>query len=108
MPVALTAILPKDEENNGLPDMIGDLVGRPGEPVVAVVVLDVARVTHKVDTNEVTPTLKIRTIEPVRDTDDRHKVVDIAMRATETRTGNVTLPLDHEADEGNWFGGDAA
>jgi|tagenome__1003787_1003787.scaffolds.fasta_scaffold19802297_2 hypothetical protein len=83
---------------NGLASIIADLVDRPEELHVAIVVLDTAKLIRNVDSGDVVPTIRIRQIEPVKAGPDADEMRRLLRRAFEARTGKVELPLELERE----------
>lgn len=96
MGMKLAGLLPGNNEVNGLADIATSVTENTETMITAVVVLSVAKVTTDVDTGEVTPTLRIKRIEPVSDGEDKTRLGTIASRAYERRTGKTVLPLELE------------
>lgn len=93
----LSGKLPKGE-GNGLVGISRDLIDRPEEVHVAIVLLDCAKITTDVDNGDVTPTARIRRIEAVRDPEDKARLRVLLRREFERRTGKTVLPYDLEED----------
>ena len=93
--VKLSTKLPGDHETNGLDALAKDLVDSPDTIRLAVVWLDVSKVTVETDSGSHIPTVRVRRIEPLGDVGDvsdaLRKLVD---EAQEQRTGRTPLPLD--------------
>lgn len=106
MAVSLTSTLPKAEEANGLPSIENELIADPNGLFVAVVVLDVKKITTDVDSSEASPTVRVRRIEPISEAEDRTRLGRLATRAFERRTGQTVLPLDLEDEMRAAFGED--
>lgn len=104
-PASLAGNLPKHEALNGLISIAHKAVRHPDRTVVAVVVLDVAKVTKNVDTGEEVPTFRVRTIEPIEESADRDVLRRLSSRAHQTRTGKAVLPLDLEDEVREMFSG---
>ncbi|RLV56041.1 hypothetical protein D9V41_09135 [Aeromicrobium phragmitis] len=105
MTTKLTSSLPKSDELNGLNAIANDLVVHPDELHVAVVVIDCAKITTDIDTDESTPTARIRRIEVITRADDKTQLRNLATRAFEARTGKTVLPLELEDELRAAFGG---
>lgn len=97
-PVALAGGLPKHDALNGLVSLAADAITTPDEQWVAVVVLNVKKLTTNLDTHEVIPTFRVVRIEPIVEPGDKAYLGRIASRAHERRTGKTVLPLDIEDD----------
>lgn len=97
-PVALAGGLPKHDSLNGLVSLAGEAVGTADTTRrwVAIVVLDVKKVTNNLDTHDVQPTFRVVQIEPVGDEADLKVLQRLRSRAQERRTGKAVLPLDLE------------
>jgi hypothetical protein len=93
--VRLSSKLPGIEETNGLDSIAKQLVDEPETIRLAVVWLDVSKVTNETDTGAHVPTVRVRRVEPIGDVGDVsdaiRKLVD---EAQEARTGKTPLPLD--------------
>lgn len=83
---------------NGLAAIIADLVEKPEDLHVAIVVLDTAKLTRNVDSGDVVPTIRIRQIEPIKAGPDAAEMRRLLRRAFESRTGKVELPLELERE----------
>lgn len=90
----LSAALPTGEAN-GLSALDHKFVALPHETVVAIVLLDVKQIVTNPDTEESTPTLRIRRVEPIVGT-DRDLAAQMMRRAVEERTGQSVLPIEME------------
>lgn len=95
MTVKLRGALPRREDFNGLTVLTGANV-QPGQPVVAVVVLDVASVTTYADRQDVI--VQVREIEVVSGLECA-SVDYILCRTREARTGAAPLPFEDEGGE---------
>lgn len=85
-------------ESNGLGGIVADLVNDPEHVHVLVVLADVIKVTRVVESGDTVPTLRVRRVEAIGDTDDRRTLERLLMREYERRTGQPTLPLELEDD----------
>ena len=93
--VKLSTKLPGDEETNGLDSIAEKLVKDPETIRVAIVWLDVAKVTVETDTHAHVPTVRVRRVEPLGDVDDVSKAIrELVDTAVEERTGQTPLPFD--------------
>lgn len=93
--VKLSAQLSGDEETNGLDGMAGQLVEDPQTVRVALVWLDVPKVTTNTETGAKVPTVRVRRIEPLGDVDDVSDAIrKVAAEAHEKRTGKTPLPFE--------------
>ena len=93
--VKLAAQLPGDFETNGLDAQASLLLDGPKELLVAVVWLDVAKVTEDVDSGDRVPTVRVRRIEPLGDVGDVSDAVrDLVGTAVSKRTGRAPIPFD--------------
>lgn len=89
----LTAKLPEGT-SNGLAALEDDLVTKPARTVVAVVILDVHKLTTDCDTDDVEPTVRIRQIEALTTDLDKQAARRLLDAAHARRIGGQTLPLD--------------
>lgn len=64
--------------------------------VVAVVILEPARIAEDVDTGQQEATLRVRSIEAITTDADALTARELMRRAFEDRTGAVTLPIDDD------------
>lgn len=104
MTVRLASTLPKGEESNGLAEIVNQLVAGSDKLHVAVVILDIQKITHDVDTAEDVPTVRVRRIEPVLDVGDKAYLGRIATRAFERRRNQTVLPMEMEDEVRSAFG----
>lgn len=104
--VRLSGGLPKHDALNGLASLAAEAVTTPDDQWVAVVVLNVQRITTNVDNGDVIPTFRVVRIEPVGD-DDRAGLARLVSRSYERRTGKAVLPLDLEDELRTTFGHDS-
>lgn len=104
--VKLSGGLPKHDALNGLSSLAAEAVTTPDEQWVAVVVVNVQRITTNVDNGDVVPTFRVVRIEPVGE-DDKPHLGRIVSRSYERRTGKAVLPLDLEDELRTTFGHDA-
>lgn len=92
--VKLSARLAKDDELNGIDSLGADLVDNPDQVICAIVWLDVAKVTHDVDSGDDLPTVRVRRIEPFGTVDKTpQNVIELAAELYERRTGRKPLPF---------------
>lgn len=91
--VKLKATLPVGEAN-GLMAFADQFIDEPSKLRVAVVVLDTKATTEDRDAGEVTATVRVRRIEVISDPTDIKTVQEIALSASEQRTGKTVLPFD--------------
>jgi hypothetical protein len=91
-------------ESNGLAAIVRQLLDDPEAVHVLVVLADVVKVTHKVESGDRIPTVRIRRIEPIADAGDRAQLQRLLMREYERRTGQPTLPIELEQDVEAAFG----
>ena len=103
MPVLLTLSgeMPQDEERNGLHAWVDKLADASDEDrVIALVVLDVPKVTKIVLTGQERPTVRILQIEPLgwaaERPDDARRIAELAA----ARTGTDPLPMAEDLAEG--------
>lgn len=97
----LASSLPNGEAN-GLPALARDLIDNPNQVHVVVALVDCKSVTTDTDTGDITPTARIRRIEPIKG--DRDLVAKVMRRAMEERTGKTVLPFDLEEEMRAAFG----
>jgi len=103
----LSGRLPSGEAN-GLAAIVRQLVDDPEAVHVLVVLADVVKTTHLVESGNTVPTLRIRRIEAIGDGGDRAQLQRLLQREYERRTGQPTLPLELEEDVRAAFGDDGA
>lgn len=99
----LSGRLPSGEAN-GLAAIVRQLVDDPEHVHVLVVLADVVKTTHQVESGATVPTVRIRRIEAIGDGADRAELQRLLMREYERRTGQPTLPLELEEDVRAAFG----
>ncbi len=93
--VKLSAALPGDEETNGLDGIASDLVEQPHRIQVALVWLDVPKITDNTETGDRVPTVRVRRVEPLGTVEEiPDEIRKLAARAHESRTGRTPLPFD--------------
>ena len=93
--VKLSSQLAKDDELNGLDAIAEDLITNPQAVTLALVWLDVAKITTDVDTGTKVPTVRIRRVEPHGVAEQASAAIrKLAEDATGKRTGRVPLPFD--------------
>lgn len=93
--IKLSAALPGDEEINGLDSIADDLVAQPQRIRVALVWLDVPRITDNTETGARVPTVRVRRIEPLGTVEEiPDEIRKLAAQIHEERTGRVPLPFD--------------
>lgn len=97
----LASSLPSGEAN-GLASLARKLIDNPAEVHVVIALVDCKSVTTDVDSGDITPTARIRRIEPI--TGDRDLVAKVMRRAMEERTGKTVLPFSLEEDLRTAFG----
>jgi len=100
--VTLSGKLPGHEDVNGLDAIVEDLVDDPTTIRVALLWIDVPKITDNTETGARVPTVRVRRVEPLGTLDDIPDVVrDLAIKAHEARTGRTPLPFDDvtSADE---------
>lgn len=97
MSVNMAGALPSGD-SNGLGRILSALVNHPEDLHVGIVLFDVVKLTTAVDTNDITPTVRIRAIEPIPPGEDAREMHRLLRRAFEDRTGKVQLPLDLERE----------
>ena len=82
-------------ELNGLDHIAHDLCQEPEQVILALVWLDVSKITTDVDSGAELPTVRVRRVEPVGALAEVPKAVkDLAEKLFEKRTGRVALPLE--------------
>lgn len=92
----LTGSLPKGE-SNGLDAVARQLIDKPHEIQVLVLLVDCKKITTDLDTGDVEPTARIRRIEAIEGA-DREQAAKLLRRRFEQRTGKAVLPFDLEED----------
>lgn len=93
--VKLAAKLPDDNDLNGLDPWSGVLKKRPRDQFVAIVYLDVAKMTTDYDKALIYPTVQVVAIEVVGDVSDvPAAVVDAYNAARDKRQARTPLPFD--------------
>jgi hypothetical protein len=93
--VKLASGLP-DGEPNGLDSIIHALISDPAELTCVVMMIDTKKLETDMDSGDITPTARVRRIEPITDRADRREVTRLLARANERRMGTTVLPLDLE------------
>lgn len=102
----LSTKLPGDETINGLDSWSSWLEDNPTDLLVAVVYLDVQKVTIDTDTKDHIPTVRVRRIEPLGPVTGVSETVRKAVAAAESeRTGRSALPFEI-VDAGEYAHGD--
>lgn len=89
-------------EANGLSAIARDLIDNPKQVHVVIALVDCKSISTDTDSGDITPTARIRRIEPIQV--DKDLVAKIMRRAMETRTGKTVLPFDLEEDLRAAFG----
>jgi len=92
MPIKLSGAAPKDDDANGLSELLIDAVDHPKRPHVIIAVVDTGKVTVDTDTDASTPTLRIRRVEVVPEEHREHAYAMFEAAYAE-RTGQETLPF---------------
>lgn len=93
--VKLSTKLPGDETINGIDHWRQKLVHDPEELVVAIVYLDVQKITVNTDDGTEIPTVRVRRIEPLGPISSISDTVRAAVAAAEEeRTGRKALPFE--------------
>lgn len=95
--ISMSGSLPGDDRN-GLASIVRELVDDPDEVHVAICLVDTKKITTDVESGDVVPTVRVRAIEPIRDTADATEMERLLRRAYERRTGQVELPLELERE----------
>lgn len=93
MSVKLSGRLP-DFPENGLDAISHQLCGKPEDVVVVIARLDTSRLTTELDSGDVVPTVRILSIEPLRDDSEAETALDLMRLAFEARTGLAHLPFE--------------
>lgn len=94
------------EGDHGLERITGRLVRQPEQVQVAIVLLDTIKLTTNVDSGDVSPTVRIRAIEPFNAASDEAERLRSMLRAAyEERTGQGELPFDMRAVLAEFPGG---
>lgn len=94
---SLSGALP-DGPSNGLAAIAADLVTNPTKVHVVVALVDVIRITEKVDDGTRVPTVRIRRVEVITDAGDAKQMRNLLQRECERRTGSTVLPFELEED----------
>ena len=93
--VKLAAKLPGDLETNGLDAIADQLVKDPETIRLAVVWLDVSKVTVETDSHAHVPTVRVRRVEPIGDVGEVSDAIRALVdKAQSDRTGRDPIPLD--------------
>lgn len=93
--VKLGSKLPGDFEVNGLDAQVDYLLDNPKDLMLAVVWLDVQKVTVDTDSGDHIPTVRVRRIEPIGAVGQvSEAVVKLVGDAFEERTGRKPIPMD--------------
>lgn len=100
--VKLSGKLPGDPDTNGVDLLRADLVEEPDTLRIALVWIDVQKITIDTDTDEHVPTIRVRRIEPLGDVDAVSPAIrDAVQAAVQARTGRAPIPFGLvEVDEG--------
>lgn len=95
--VKIASKLPKDWASNGLDntELFTTLVREPHRQHLAVVILEVSKITKDIENADTVPTLRIAAIELVTQ-DDTGKLRSMVARANGERTGRLELPAEWE------------
>lgn len=110
----LSGALPKGTPN-GLAAIEQHFVHDEGRKFVVIAVMDCRKLTTDLDTGDVVPTARIRSIEPILKPADLKAAKRLLARAASDHTGEGTLPLDLkieiddafvDLDSGELSGGD--
>lgn len=94
---SLSGALP-DGPSNGLAALAAEMVTRPAKVHIVLALVDVIRITEKVDDGTRVPTVRIRRIEAIRDPGDAMQMRKLLQREFERRTGQTVLPFELEED----------
>jgi len=93
--VKLSSKMPGDPETNGIDSLRADLVDEPDEMRIALVWIDVQKVTIDTDTDEHVPTIRLRRIEPLGSIGEVAPVIrDAVQAAVQKRTGRAPIPFE--------------
>lgn len=99
--VKLAGRLPASAESNGMPSLQAQLLADPKRQVLAVVWLDVLKITRDVDTDDEVPTMRVLKIEPLGEVDEVSQAIrEEVMRKAEVRLGHSPLPFDQHDPDG--------
>jgi hypothetical protein len=99
--VKLAGRLPASAESNGMTSLQSKLLANPKDQILAVVWLDVLKVTRDIDTDDEVPTLRVLKIEPLGEVDDVSQAIqEEVMRKAEARLGHTPLPFDQHDPDG--------
>lgn len=102
MSVNMAGALPAGD-SNGLGRILSKLINQPDEVHVGVVLFDCSKLTTATDTGDVTPTVRIRAVEPILMPTDSEEAQRLLRRAHADRTGQQQLPLDLEQAIDSWL-----
>lgn len=95
--VNVSGALPEGD-GNGLNAIIRDMMEEPKKLHVAIVILDVKKITRDTDTGQAVPTARLRRIEVLDNDEDRKVAERLMRRALDKRTGREALPYDLEVE----------
>lgn len=95
---ALSGALPNTDLNS-IPDLLAELLKQPELRRVAVCLVDVASIKHKVDTGTDLPTVRIRAIEFL-DGDAGDEARQLLEQSYSDRTGKAELDFDAAGSDG--------
>jgi hypothetical protein len=99
--VKLAGRLPASAESNGMTSLQSKLLAEPKQQILAVVWLDVLKVTRDIDTDDEVPTLRVLKIEPLGEVDEVSQAIrEEVMRKAEVRLGHTPLPFDQHDPDG--------
>ena len=99
--VKLSAKLPGNTDQadtNGLDDIVDQLIDAPADIRLALVWLDVSKITDNTDDKSRVPTVRVRRIEPLAGTLET-QARKIGEKAHTARTGRTELTFDTPAPE---------
>jgi hypothetical protein len=103
MSANLAGSLPAGDAN-GLAAIARELLENPEKVHVVVALVDCSKITTKVDSGDVIPTVRVRRIEVVSDPEDGRRMRQIVRREWERRTGKTVLPFEMEEEMRQAFG----
>lgn len=88
----LSSSLPKDYEDDGLGSINRELVDRPTETQLVVMMIDCKSVTRDIDTGLEVATARILSIEPLHDEGRIEQAREMLLQAKDRRVGKKALP----------------
>ena len=97
MTVNVKGTLPKGDQN-GLGELIGDLVREPYKSHVAICIIETSKITHNLEDGTIVPTVRVAAIEPIAsDSAEAVRLRNMVRRAYEERTGRAELPFEYDS-----------